>query len=141
MCYIADAAIVSSKRPHKRPGGRGTTAALTPTVSLCILRFDLLVRRWTVQRLAVTSRQVPVAAAPMSTPDAMICIPQSPFGPTWFYLEYRLKANGPKDARSKVRGYQSPFAAMTSRCWWFAEAMRCNISNGNPPDYAYWWLL
>lgn len=83
-------------------------AALTSTVSLCILRFDLWVRRWTLQRLAVTSRQVPVAAAPMSTPDAMIFIPQSPFGPTWFYLEYELEATGPKGARGKVRGYQSP---------------------------------
>ena len=41
-------------------------------------------------------------------PDAMIFIPQSPFGPTWFYLEYELEATGPKGARGKVRGYQSP---------------------------------
>ena len=40
-------------------------------------------------------------------PDAMIFIPQSPFGPTWFYLEYELEATGPKGARGKVRGYKS----------------------------------
>ena len=63
--HIADATMVSSKCSHKRPGARDTTADLSPTVSLCILRFDLLVRRWTVQRLAVTSPQVSVAASPI----------------------------------------------------------------------------
>lgn len=41
-------------------------------------------------------------------PDGMIYLRQSPFGATWFYLEYELRAQGTSDARKKFRAYRSP---------------------------------
>ena len=40
-------------------------------------------------------------------PDAMIYIKNSPFGATWFYLEYELTATAPSKVTSKMRGYHS----------------------------------
>ena len=40
-------------------------------------------------------------------PDAMVYIENSPFGPTWFYLEYELSAKTPSKVTGKWRGYCS----------------------------------
>lgn len=40
-------------------------------------------------------------------PDAMVYIENSPFGPTWFYLEYELSATTPSKVKRKMRAYRS----------------------------------
>ena len=41
------------------------------------------------------------------TPDAMIFVEKSLFGPTWFYLEYELSAQGPSRFSTKFRASRS----------------------------------
>ena len=43
-----------------------------------------------------------------TAPDAMIYIENSPFGPTWFYLEYELSAKSASKCTAKMHGYRSP---------------------------------
>ena len=40
-------------------------------------------------------------------PDAMVYIEDSPFGPTWCYVEYELSVNSRSRAKSKLNGYRS----------------------------------
>ncbi len=40
-------------------------------------------------------------------PDAMIYVERSPFGPTWFHVEYELSAQAMVRVRRKFRGYHS----------------------------------
>ena len=40
-------------------------------------------------------------------PDAMIYVNSSPFGPTWFYVEYELSANSDHRVGRKCNGYRS----------------------------------
>ena len=46
--------------------------------------------------------------AGQTAPDAMIYIKNSPFGPTWFYLEYELSAKSASKCTAKMHGYRSP---------------------------------
>lgn len=41
-------------------------------------------------------------------PDGMVFLGQSPFGPTWAYLEYERSARGEARVGSKLNGYGSP---------------------------------
>lgn len=41
-------------------------------------------------------------------PDAMILVDRSPFGPTWFHVEYELSAKAKGRLGKKFRGYHSP---------------------------------
>ena len=40
-------------------------------------------------------------------PDGMVYIENSPFGPSWFYLEYELSATTPSRVAGKMRAYHS----------------------------------
>lgn len=46
--------------------------------------------------------------AGQTSPDAMVYIENSPFGPTWFYLEYELTAQSRSKSEDKMHGYHSP---------------------------------
>ena len=41
-------------------------------------------------------------------PDAMVYLPESPYGPGWHYVEYERYARGRYRAEKKLRGYASP---------------------------------
>ena len=40
-------------------------------------------------------------------PDAMVLLKESPFGATWYYVEYERRATTPKTAEAKLRAYRS----------------------------------
>ena len=46
--------------------------------------------------------------AGQTAPDAMVYLENSPFGPTWFYLEYELTARSRSKSEDKMHGYHSP---------------------------------